>query len=132
MERKSLGDRLKRLRKDERLTQQEFARLLSVSSSYISEVEAGNKQAGLDLLLSLKKNLKVNIDWLLTGEQDQPQFVAEAAPIYHSGDIDLREICEWLKENPGDKKLILKVVKAKKGLKEAMDDLAGVKGLVEE
>ena len=63
-----LGDRLKWIRKDKGLTQQAFARPLSTSSGYISEVEQGKKSPGSEFLLSLMRVYRISVDWLLNGE----------------------------------------------------------------
>lgn len=63
-----LGERLKWVRKDKGLTQQAFAKPLSTSSGYISEVEQGKKSPGSDFLLSLMRVYRISVDWLLNGE----------------------------------------------------------------
>ena len=66
-----IGDRLKLLRKTNNLSQQSLAKILSTSSGYISEIERGLKTPGSEFLLTLKRELGVNVDWMLTGEGDQ-------------------------------------------------------------
>lgn len=83
---------------------------------------------------------KVSLDWLLTGEGEikrgergeRPHIAAEPAVAYNVRDVDMQEIVGFLKENPVDKKVILKLIKSKKMAKEALEEFAGVKGLVEE
>lgn len=112
----------------------DLAKALDITPQAVSNFK--NKgEIPSDLVIQFAVKYKVSVDWLLTGEGEMrrgemPQRVAEGLAPYYTGDAELREICEWLKESPGDKKLILKVVKAKKGLKEAMEEFAGVKGLV--
>lgn len=63
-----LKDRLVFLRKRLKLTQKEFAEKLGVSQSYISEVENGQTQPGISLLVSLNLYFNVSVDWLITGQ----------------------------------------------------------------
>lgn len=63
-----LGERLKQIRNNKGLTQKAFAKPLSTSSGYISEVEQGKKSPGSDFLLMLSRVWGVSIDWLLTGK----------------------------------------------------------------
>ena len=63
-----LGDRFKSIRKEKGLTQKAFAAALATSSGYISEIEAGKKIPGGELLTSLKRVFNVDINWLLVGE----------------------------------------------------------------
>ena len=137
MDRISLGNRIKEVRKSQSLTQQEFAKALGISAGYVSEIEQGNKMPGSEVLISLKMAYSINSDWLLTGEGEmrkgeRPQGVAEGLAPYYTGDAELREICDWLKENPGDKKAVSKLIqllKSKKEynetLKEALGGFAG-------
>jgi len=92
-----------------------------------------------DLVIQFAVKYKVSVDWLLSGEGEIKRgeraetlySVAEPGVVYGTGDVELREICDWLKYNPGDKKLISKLIKGRKFTKEALEGL-GVKGLVEE
>lgn len=72
-----LGDRLKKARKEKQLTQSILAKMLKTSVSYISEIESNKKSPGSETLVSLKNNLKVNIDWLLTGRGQMYDYSAK-------------------------------------------------------
>lgn len=52
-ERLMLGERIKDFRMAKRLTQEEFAELLFVSTGYVSEVETGKKTPSLPLLVKI-------------------------------------------------------------------------------
>lgn len=64
----SLGERIRQLRQKHKLSQQDFAKNLEVSQSFLSDVERDLKMPGGDFLLSLKRSFNVSIDWLLAGE----------------------------------------------------------------
>jgi len=64
---KKIGERLLLFRKEKRLTQQEFASKAGTSASYISEIEAGKKLPGSEILSSLLRTFGLNINWLLSG-----------------------------------------------------------------
>ncbi len=67
-ERKKLvGERLRQVRKTNNLTQPELAAALNTFPGYISEIENGKKMPGSDILFALKNNMKVNINWFITG-----------------------------------------------------------------
>lgn len=58
--------------------------------------------------------------------------VSEEPAIYNvSGDAELSEITRLLKEHPQDKKLVLKLLKGKKDIKEALEGFE-VKNLLNE
>lgn len=63
-----IGARIAEVVATERLTQAQFAERLNVSGSFVSEVLRGKKLPGTELLLALRQEFRVSIDWVLTGE----------------------------------------------------------------
>jgi transcriptional regulator with XRE-family HTH domain len=64
------GTRLLLLIKFNNLNQGDFANRLSASPSFVSDLIRGVKKPGTDILIRIKKNFNVSIDWLLFGEGD--------------------------------------------------------------
>tara|TARA_R110001599_G_scaffold353829_1_gene599369 strand:+ start:4255 stop:4818 length:564 start_codon:yes stop_codon:yes gene_type:complete len=64
------GTRLLWLIKSNDLTQSSFANKLSASPSFVSDLIRGIKKPGTEILIRIKKNFDVSIDWLLFGEDD--------------------------------------------------------------
>lgn len=60
-----LGDRIKRLRQRDNLTQQELAKRLNVSSALISAYELGDRNPSLKNLFELSDIFQVSSDYLL-------------------------------------------------------------------
>jgi transcriptional regulator with XRE-family HTH domain len=65
-----LGDRLAVAVGYLGLSQSEVAKQLETSASFISDVMANKKKPGSEFLLRLKKTLRINLDWLISGEGD--------------------------------------------------------------
>ena len=63
----AVGRRFRELRGFE-MTQSEFARRIGVAQSHLSNLERGEKEPCAAVLLALKREFGVSIDWLLTGE----------------------------------------------------------------
>lgn len=63
-----IGERIKKLRKTEMLTQKEFAKSLGVSQGYIPSIEKGLKEPSGQLLLSISRAFGVNLEWLKEGK----------------------------------------------------------------
>lgn len=95
-----LGDNLKWVRKDKKLSQKAFAEPLGTSSGYISEVEQGKKTPGADFLKSLSGAYRVSIEWLLTGEGAASLKEGEGAAVNMGllGDT-ISAVEEWLERN---------------------------------
>lgn len=115
----------------------DLAKTLNITPQAVSNFK--NKgEIPTDLVIQFAVKYKVSVDWLLTGEGEiqrggkQPFMAAEETVAYNVKDMVIQEIVEFLEENPVDKKVILKLIKSKKMAKEAMEEFAGVKGLVEE
>jgi transcriptional regulator with XRE-family HTH domain len=64
---KIFGDRIRTIRQHLKIAQNIFAEELKTSAGYISEIESGKTNPGIDLMEALKNVYHVNINWLLTG-----------------------------------------------------------------
>ncbi len=64
----AVGRRVRELRGFD-LTQADFARRIGVSQSYLSAIELGRNEAGAEVLLSISREFRKSIEWLLTGEE---------------------------------------------------------------
>ena len=59
------GDRIKKLREEQSVSQIDLAKTLFISQSSISEYESGNQQPPISMLIQLADFFDVNIDYLL-------------------------------------------------------------------
>lgn len=64
---KAAGRRIRELRGFD-MTQDEFARRIGISQSYLSTVEHGHTEIGAEVLLAIGREFGKSIEWLLTGE----------------------------------------------------------------
>ena len=60
-----VGKRLKELRAEKSLTQQDMANILKIDRSNYSKYELGKLQPNNDMLITLAKHFKVTTDYLL-------------------------------------------------------------------
>lgn len=76
---KSLGQRIKEIRKSRGLTQPALAELVSVDSKYISRIETGSSYPSLDTLESIAKSLDVDVKELfsLSHLKDKDELIAK-------------------------------------------------------
>jgi len=68
-----VGPRLRAARQQRGLTLEETARLASMSTSTLSRLESGKRQASLELLVPLTRQLGIRIDDLLKPETRDPR-----------------------------------------------------------
>jgi len=64
----AVGRRIRQLRGFE-LTQVDLANQIGVSQSYLSAIERGRNEIGVEVLLALSREFKKSIEWLLTGDE---------------------------------------------------------------
>lgn len=82
-----LGERLKNIRDGKGLTLKAFATALGTSPGFLSEVENGKKMPGFELIDSLKRIYAVDLNWLLTGEDESINYLrAQTIKEEHSDD----------------------------------------------
>lgn len=71
----TIGDRIKKMRKEMGLTQKAFAEKLGMKQNTIAQIETG-KSAGSQTVKLICQEFHINEEWLRTGEGDQ--FVLES------------------------------------------------------
>lgn len=64
-----LGKRIKEIRGQRMLSQEELAELADVTAQYISYIETGRKKVSLQVLVNIADGLSVSVDNLLMGNQ---------------------------------------------------------------
>lgn len=68
-----MNTRFKELRKELKLTQEEFAKKMQLSRSYINLIEMGKKIPAERTIKDICREFKVNYDWLVNGTGDMFQ-----------------------------------------------------------
>lgn len=63
-----IGKRIKSLREQGNLTQQELGNIVSLHGSNVGRIEKGNVYPTADVIMKLSKHFKVSCDWIITGE----------------------------------------------------------------
>lgn len=65
MDKKSLGKRINRARKDQRLTSEKLAEACNINSTYLRQIEGGKKTPSLPVFITICNQLKVSPTYLL-------------------------------------------------------------------
>jgi hypothetical protein len=102
----------------------ELARELDITPQALSNFKKKG-EIPADLVIKFALKFKVSVDSLLSGEASpaSTDHVCEAPATY--GDEDEAAIIQWLRENPKDKKLILKLIQGRKITREALEGFGG-------
>ncbi|WP_031515665.1 helix-turn-helix domain-containing protein [Desulfofalx alkaliphila] len=70
---KKIGQNIKKLRIKNQLTQQEFSKLIGISCSYLTKIEAPNcdKKFSLELLIVISDKLNIDIKELFNFDEEK-------------------------------------------------------------
>lgn len=66
-----IGQRIRKYRKQQNLSQEELAEKIGISTTHMSHIETGSTKLSLPVLVDLAVNLKVKTDSLLFNEEDK-------------------------------------------------------------
>ena len=62
---KALGDRIRKARKKNNMTQERLAEACSLSTAHIGHIERGTRVPSVETLFRISEELSVSVDWLL-------------------------------------------------------------------
>ena len=69
---KTLGTRIKQLRKSKQLTQAQLAKEMFLSESYIAYIETDQRNPSMDVVSRLAEYFHVSADYLINGDSQEP------------------------------------------------------------
>lgn len=67
----TLGERIRRIRKTNQLSQKQFANIIGVSQGTLSELEKNKYKPSIDIIIGIQHNFKVELEWLVNGNDMQ-------------------------------------------------------------
>lgn len=73
----TVGERIKKVRKDAKLTQKDFSERLGITQSTISKLETDNCNIVEQIIRQIASEFHVSIDWIKTGD-GEPYIKSEA------------------------------------------------------
>lgn len=95
-----IGQRIKQVRSDKKLTQEYLANVTGVNVSHISNIETNKVKVSLTLLVGICNALDVTMDYLLENEYHTPNSTLE------------KELINTMKDMPKDKlETLLRIAK---------------------
>lgn len=122
------------MRQAQKLTQQEFADSLGVLISTISKYERGKVRPTTDFFSNLAETYNVNLNWLITGQGSMYMLNESASSsvqrhledAFNLSKEEAEILTSELMESPATRQAILKLLKAKRGNKEALEEFKGI------
>lgn len=86
-----LGLKIKKIRQDRGLTQDNLAEMVSCNTSHISNIENSHTKVSLNVLLAIANALDTSIDFLLSEQYDNSSLALDNAILKALGDCDNRK-----------------------------------------
>ncbi|MCP5049578.1 MAG: helix-turn-helix transcriptional regulator [bacterium] len=102
---KQIGERIKKLRKEKGLTQDDMVKYLHCGRSNYSKIESGQVMAGGALLAALHLTFNTSLDWLITGKGSM--FYQAAAIDFGDYADDVRELLNDMARSKATKHSVL-------------------------
>jgi transcriptional regulator with XRE-family HTH domain len=109
-----MNERIKEIRKNLKLSQEEFGSKLGVTNAAISRIENGGRSVTDQLFISICREFNVNENWLRTGEgnmfiefSEEDEYFKAAIEILKSNDgLAMQTVIEYRKMDSEGKKLL--------------------------
>ena len=97
MDYKSLGMRIRKRRKAMRMTQEELAKKLGLSLSFLGHIERGTRKASVETLVAIANELSLSIDFMLQDSLNDK--VLQKTPASGRQRVVLEEISKIISDN---------------------------------
>lgn len=111
---KIIGQRIRMEREKLELTREELAEIVGISDYYIGQLERGERQMSLPVMIKIANCLHVSLDYLIFGKTPCDSYYAhDAQGVYDacSGDKDTEINSLLNKCSPKELELIKKIIK---------------------
>ncbi len=96
-----IKDKIIEIRQKNRLSQAEFSKILNMTQNAIGRIERGQQEVDLKMLIGLSEHFDVNLQWLITGEEQNIPNDARNAVL----ETENRLMRELLNLNVAEKKV---------------------------
>jgi transcriptional regulator with XRE-family HTH domain len=111
----SLGNRIRIIRKANRLNQNEFSNLIGISQATLSELEKDKYNPSVDTIISIYKIFKTNLSWLILGEsfkeENNEHTIDLFQTVINEKELKLIELFNKLSESDMDELMLFMELK---------------------
>lgn len=108
-----VADRINEIRKERKLSQKSFGKLLLVSQDTVSMIESGKRVPTLRLLVDICKEFSINWQWLILGKGEKYIDVLEELEITKEIKDITNDLYSLDEEDRETIKLLIKSIKSK-------------------
>jgi transcriptional regulator with XRE-family HTH domain len=111
---KTVGQRLREEREMLELSREKFAEIIELSDYYVGQLERGERQMSLNVLVKIANCLHISLDYLIFGQRTPPAYYThDAHSLYKTKETNEYEETKTLlhKCSPQELKLVNKLLK---------------------
>ena len=87
-----IGNRIRTIRESLSLTREQFAELIDISSSFLSQIERGDKSMSIDTLMIISSKTGYSCDYILFGDSTHSNFVGKINRMVSNSSDDVAEL----------------------------------------
>ena len=116
----TMNERLRDLRKNKGLSQEQLSKILGISLTSMQNYESGRRELPLGLAKILYEEFRVNPVWLMTGEGGMYHPVEQSRLT-----DDERELLDLARQSPETMPFLKKALASSRAMAEAVESLKG-------
>lgn len=87
-----IGSRVRDIRESMSLTREQFSELIDISSSFLSQIERGDKSMSIDTLMVISSKTGFSCDYILFGDVSKSNFASRINRIISNSTNDVAEV----------------------------------------
>ena len=87
-----IGSRIRTIRESMSLTREQFSQLINISSSFLSQIERGDKSMSIETLMAISTKTGYSCDYILFGDNTQSNFVGKINRMVSNSSDDAAEL----------------------------------------
>ncbi|MGI9862641.1 helix-turn-helix transcriptional regulator [Moorella naiadis] len=109
---KAIGQRIREGREKFKLSREEFAEIIGLSDYYVGQLERGERQMSLPVLVKVASCLHVSLDYLVWGKITDEYCIRDGGSTYGTNNSNDRELHKLIDRcSPKELKLVKKLIK---------------------
>ncbi len=87
-----IGSRIRTIRESMSLTREQFSELIDISSSFLSQIERGEKSMSIETLMAISLKTGYSCDYILFGDLTHSTFVNKIIRIVSNSSDEVAEL----------------------------------------
>lgn len=87
-----IGNRIRNIRESLSLTREQFSELIDISSSFLSQIERGDKSMSIETLMIISSKTGFSCDYILFGDNSKSTFVNKINRLVSNSADDVAEL----------------------------------------